>query len=67
MSKSKNASPQVLMLGFLASHNGTTMKGIISALNSGVLMGTAKARVQKEEINTFLNLLRKIQEGKINL
>lgn len=31
------------MLGFLASHNGTTMKGIISALNSGVLRGATKA------------------------
>ena len=31
-----------LRLGFLASHNGTDMRGIIAALNSGELNGTAE-------------------------
>lgn len=51
-------SYQPLSLGFLASHNGTTMQGIIASLNAGLLKGIVKVVISNNSSSNALKFAR---------
>lgn len=59
--RSDLSSSSSLQLGFLASHNGTDMKGIISALKSGDLKGDACVIISNNRDSLSLEYAREQQ------